>query len=126
MKSKLADKLKAAKSNIKKNIKNNLDVQSSFNVLTDDEIALVLAHRAKQTRLKHNLKQKELGELAQLSSPTTYSNFEQSGKISLVNFIKVFRAFGKLSELELLLKESVTQKIETLSQEKSSVRKRVR
>ena len=42
---------------------------------------------------------------------TTYSNFEQNGRISLINFIKVMRSFGRLNELEVLLNETVKEKI---------------
>jgi len=63
--------------------------------------------------------------IAKLSSPTTYSNFEQSRKISLINFIKILKAFGKISELENILQNDLTSKIENYSSEKKE-RKRVR
>ena len=103
------------------------DVQNrSFVLLSEDEIALVLAHRAKTLRLKQNIKQKELGAKANLSSATTYSNFEQTGKISLINFLKVMRALGKITEMENILKLTISDEIEGFEDDKLLKRKRVR
>jgi hypothetical protein len=107
----------------KKNTTINND--SSFSILTDDEIALVLAYRAKQLRIQNNMKQKDFSTQANLSSSTTYSNFEQTGKSSLLNFIKIVRAFGRINELESLLKLSVGDKIERM-QKSSEIKQRVR
>ena len=103
------------------------DVQNkSFVLLSEDEIALVLAHRAKKLRLKQNIKQKELGARANLSSATTYSNFEQTGRISLINFLKVMRALGRITEMENILKLTISDEIDGFEDEKLAKRKRVR
>ena len=65
-------------------------------------------------------KQQEFSKDANLSSATTYSNFEQTGKISLINFIKVFRAFGRISEIDNLLKTIIADKIGLTKREKKS------
>ena len=65
-------------------------------------------------RKLQKLKQKDFASQINLSSSTTYSNFEQKGTISLLNFIKVIRGFGKLDELEQLLLPSVDEKIKEL------------
>jgi len=44
----------------------------SISTLRDEEISLVLAHRAKKLRIENNLKQSEFSKGARLSSPTTY------------------------------------------------------
>ena len=98
----------------------------SFALLSEDEMALVLAHRAKRLRLQKNIKQKELGKMANLSSATTYSNFEQTGKISLINFLKVLRALGRIPEAEELLKLSLSDTINTYEDETLISKKRVR
>jgi len=119
----LLDKFKKAQGKIKKKKKEKLNPNSSFSTLTDDEIALVLALRAKRTRLHLDKKQKDISLKANLSSSSTYPNFEQKGTISLLNFIKVIRAFGKLHELEQLLKPSVQDKIDTIGEkEKQRIR----
>ena len=112
----LLEKFKKAQGKIKKKRKEKLNPNSSFSTLTNDEIALVLALRAKKTRLHLDKKQKDISSEANLSSSSTYPNFEQKGTISLLNFIKVIRAFGKLHELEQLLKPSVQDKIDTIGE----------
>lgn len=122
--SELFDKLKAVQKNTKKDVKKNINPNSAFGTLTDEEIAYVMALRAKKLRIASNQKQSELSKKANLSSPTTYSNFEQTGKISFLNFIKVIRTLGRLNELETMLQESVRQKIDTLkTKEKQRVKK---
>ena len=123
MSSELLRKLQKAQKNIKKDRKENLNINSSFGTLTDEEIALVLSLRAKELRIGQNKKQVEFSNEANLSSPTTYSNFEQKGNISMLNFIKVIRTFGRLDELEKLLLPTPKEMIEKF--EKSD-KKRVR
>ncbi|WP_198305406.1 hypothetical protein [Arcobacter vandammei] len=123
MSSELLRKLQKAQKNIKKDRKENLNINSSFGTLTDEEIALVLSLRAKELRISQNKKQVEFSNEANLSSPTTYSNFEQKGNISILNFIKVIRNFGRLDELEKLLLPTPKEMIEKF--EKSD-KKRVR
>ncbi len=121
----LLDSLKSIEKKVKDSKRQNINIDSSFNVLTDEEILLVLAHRAKKLRVSENIKQSTFSKKAQLSSPSTYSNFEQTGKVSLLNFIKIVRAFGRLSEVESLLKGSLSKKIDSFENKKSD-RKRVR
>ena len=113
--SNLLNKLQESQKKIKKDLKQNLNINSSFGTLTDEEIALVLALRSKNMRKFQKLKQKDFANQINLSSPTTYSNFEQKGTISLLNFIKVIRGFGKLNELEQLFLPSVDEKIKELN-----------
>ena len=119
----LLSKLKAINSNSK--AKKSIDIDSNFGTLTDEEITLVLAHRSQKLRLDNKLKQTDFSKLAQLSSPTTYSNFEQTGKASLLNFIKIVRALGRLSEMDNLLKVTIAAKIDNLESKKKAV-KRIR
>ena len=107
----------------KRNI--NINIDASFSTLTDEEISLVLAHRAKKLRIENNLKQSDFSKSASLSSPTTYSNFEQTGKASLINFIKIVRTFGRIQELENLLKSDISSVIDSVTSIKKQ-KKRVR
>ncbi|PID48359.1 MAG: hypothetical protein CR967_00240 [Proteobacteria bacterium] len=116
--SELLEKLKSSQSKVKKKLKDRLNINSPFGTLTDDEIALVLAIRAKKLRISQNKKQKDFAKNAKLSSPSTYSNYEQTGRISMVNFIKVLREFGRVHELEKLLLPSTKDKIEELSKKR--------
>ncbi len=91
--------------------------------MTDDEIALVFAYRAKNLRISQQKKQSEFAKAAKLSSASTYANFEQKGTVSLVNFIKIMRNFGRLHELETLLMPTVAEKIDAFDKD---AKKRVR
>ena len=122
--SELLKKLQEAQKTSKKTLKKNININSAFGTLTDDEISYVLALRAKKARLSSNQTQSEFSKKANLSSATTYSNFEQNGRISLINFIKVMRSFGRLNELEVLLNETVKEKINKFNtEEKQRVKK---
>jgi len=107
----LLSKLKSFEQDAKKVRKENINLDAAFSTLTDEEISLVLAHRAKKLRIENNLKQSEFSKNASLSSPTTYSNFEQTGKASLINFIKIVRTFDRIQELENLLKSDISSVI---------------
>ena len=122
--SNLLNKLKSFEYVAKQNKKKNINVDASFATLTDDEISLVLAYRSKKLRLENNIKQSEFSKSAKLSSATTYSNFEQTGRVSLINFIKIMRNFGRLKELECLLKTDISSIIE--DSKRSTLKKRVR
>ena len=122
---KLLSKLKSLEQNAKIVKKKSINVDASFSTLTDEEISLVLAHRAKKLRIQNNLKQREFSEGAALSSATTYSNFEQTGKASLINFIKIVRNFGRMDEFENMLKSDISTLIDNISNSKKT-KKRVR
>jgi len=123
--SSLLSKLKSFEQDAKITKRKNINIDASFSTLTDEEISLVLAHRAKKLRIENNLKQSEFSKSACLSSPTTYSNFEQTGKASLINFIKIVRTFGRMKELDSLLKSDISSLIENANNIKK-VKKRIR
>ena len=110
--SNLLSKLKSFEQDAKTTKKKNINIDATFSTLTDEEISLVLAHRAKKLRIENNLKQSEFSKGANLSSSTTYSNFEQTGKVSLINFIKIIRNFGRMEELENILKSDISSVID--------------
>jgi len=117
MSSKLLEKLQQTQKKVAKSVKKKLNTNSAFATLTDDEIALVLAYRAKNLRITQNLKQSEFSKGSKLSSASTYANFEQKGRVSLINFIKIMRNFGRLDELEILLKPTVSETIDSFEKE---------
>ncbi len=121
----LLSRLKSFEQDAKSIKRKKINIDASFSTLTDEEIALVLAHRAKKMRIENNLKQSEFSKSASLSSPTTYSNFEQTGKASLINFIKIVRTFGHIQELESLLKSDISSVIDSANSMKKT-KKRVR
>lgn len=117
MSSKLLEKLKQTQKEIEKSVKKKLNPNSSFSTLTDNEIALVLAYRAKNLRISQKIKQSDFSASSNLSSTSTYANFEQKGTVSLINFIKIIRNFGRLHELEGLLKPTLSEKIEGIEED---------
>ena len=121
MSSKLLEAMQKSQKESKKIIKKKLNPNSSFALLTDEEIALVFAYRAKSLRMSQGIKQSEFSKSANLSSPSTYSNFEQTGSASLANFIKIMRSFDRLHELEKLLQPSTADIIDAI--ENKRVRK---
>ncbi len=110
----LLSKLKQSQKKVQKKVKSKINPNSAFGTLTDEEIALVLALRAKNARISLQKNQKEFSKSLNLSSASTYSNFEQKGTISLLNLIKVFRGLGRLNELENLLQPTVKDKVESI------------
>ena len=118
MSNELLKKLQNSQTKIKKKLKNKLNPNRAFGTLTDDEIAMVLAMRAKELRLTQNKKQSDFAKESELSSATTYSNYEQKGSISMLNFIKVMRTFGRLDELEKLLLPTTKEKIEKIEKQR--------
>jgi len=118
MSNELLKKLQNSQTKVKKKLKNRLNTCSAFGTLTDEEIAQVLALRAKELRLSQNKKQSDFAKEAELNSPTTYSNYEQKGSISMINFIKVMRTFGRLEELEKLLLPTIKEKIEKIEKQR--------
>ncbi len=123
MSKELLKKLQESQKKLNRSLKDNLNIYSSFKTLTDEEIALVLSLRAKELRISQNKKQVEFSSEANLSSATTYSNFEQKGSISMINFIKIMRTFGRIEELEKLLLPTTKDMIQKLE---SGNKKRVR
>ena len=123
MSKELLKKLQESQKKLNRSLKDNLNIYSSFKTLTDEEIALVLSLRAKELRISQNKKQVEFSSEANLSSPTTYSNFEQKGSISMINFIKIMRTFGRVEDLEKLLLPTTKDMIQKLE---SGNKKRVR
>jgi len=118
MSNELLKKLQDSSAKVKKKLKNRLNPNSAFGTLTDEEIAMVLALRAKELRLSQNKKQSDFAKEAALSSATTYSNYEQKGSISMINFIKVMRTFGRLEELEKLLLPTTKEKIQRIEKQR--------
>ena len=69
---------------------------------SDSEIAHEIAQWVARERLTHNQSQQDVYEKAAIAG-STYKKFEQTGETSLVRFIAVLRAIGRLDILEQLL-----------------------
>ena len=69
---------------------------------TDQEIAQDLASWCAKQRLSQNLSQKDVYERAAIAS-STYKKFEQTGETSLLRFIAILRAIGRIDVIEQIL-----------------------
>ena len=93
---------------------------------TDPEIAQDLATWCANQRLSQNLTQQEVYDRADIAS-STYKKFEQTGEISLVRFIAVLRAIGRLDVVEQILKlQPQVSPMQRLTGKKPVARKRAR
>jgi len=92
---------------------------------SDQEIALTLAQWVAEQRLSQNLSQKDVYQTAGISK-STYKKFEQTGEISVVRLIAVFRAIGKLDKLENILntKPAISPMDKLMGKTTTRIRKR--
>lgn len=70
-------------------------------VMSPFEMALVIAKRVQENRLRLNLSQQTLSERSGVSYGTL-KKFEQKGQISLESLLKVALALGSLDDFEQL------------------------
>jgi len=93
---------------------------------TDTEIALDLAEWAAKQRLSQNLTQQDVYDRADIAS-STYKRFEQTGEISLLRFIAILRAIGRLDVVEQILNiQPQVSPMQRLMGKKPVLRKRAR
>ncbi len=94
-----------------------------FSLKTPEETSVDLSKRLKQLRL---LKKWKRSTLAKRSGVTESSlrRFEQTGKVSLNNFLKLVHALGHLDEIDLLLKPPTAQTLKELKKKSRKVLKR--
>ena len=105
---------KKAEKNKIQELRDSIGEAQNFSVLTDDEISLVLAYRAHQTRIDQKKKQADVANIGGLGNHASYASFERTGKATLSNFIKVMRGLGRINELEGLLKRDISAKLAEL------------
>jgi len=94
-----------------------------FTLKTPQETSTDLADRLKKLRL---LKKWKRSTLAKRSGVTESSlrRFEQSGKVSMENFVKLVHALGRLDELDTLLMPPKAQSIDELEENENKISKR--
>ena len=94
-----------------------------FTLKTPQETSRDLADRLKKLRL---LKKWKRSTLAKRSGVTESSlrRFEQSGKVSMDNFVKLVHALGRLGELNTLLMPPKAQSIDNLEENENQISKR--
>ena len=84
--------------------------ESELLFATPNEVALEIAHLIKQARIELNKTQKQFAE--ELGIPhATYRLFEQSGKSSFTNVLKVLIKLGHKSLITNALKKNEIEKL---------------
>ena len=69
---------------------------------SDTEIAEEIARWVAEERLSQNLTQQDIYQRAAIAG-STYKKFEQTGETSLLRFIAILRAIGRLDMVEHIL-----------------------
>ncbi len=94
-----------------------------YSLNTPEEVVLKLAKRAKELRL---LKKWTRATLSKKSGVTASSlkRFEQTGKVSFDNLLKLVFCLGRMGEFEELLKAPIAKSIKDLEQKEGKVPKR--
>ncbi len=95
----------------------------NFSLKTPEEISKDLAERLKGLRLLKKWKRSTLAERSGVTE-SSLRRFEQTGKISLNNFLKLMHALGRLDESESLLTPPMANSLKELKKRESKVSKR--
>ncbi|MDY0220528.1 MAG: helix-turn-helix domain-containing protein [Desulfobacterium sp.] len=95
----------------------------NYSLHTPEEISQILAIRLKELRLLKRLKRSTLAERSGVTQ-ASLKRFEQTGKVSMENFLKLVMALGRLDEMETLLRPARARSIQELElQEKKTPRR---
>ncbi len=89
-----------------------------INIYTPEEVSMQLASNSKQLRLSKNMSRKTLA----LHSGVSFGSiqrFEQSGKISLENLLKIAHSLSALQEFQTLLQLPEPKSIRELEQQEN-------
>ena len=93
--------------------------------ISESELLMTLADNVKSRRLERNLTQKDLSQKLNICLPT-YRKFEQTGNLSLKNFIKIAIFFEETQNIKNLFTQTRYQSIEEVLEASKPPRKRAR
>ncbi len=88
-------------------------MKSKFQLNTPLEVARTLAGRVKTLRLQKKWKRATLAARSGVSE-SSLRRFEQTGKVSLENFLKLLSALGRLDEMNAPLQPPAARSIKEL------------
>ena len=94
-------------------------------LMTDNEILLLIASRAREARIANDLRQSDLSQRSAVPL-SSIRVFERSGVISFVYLVKLLRALSIIEELDALFKKPEITDLKLAIKEKNNDRKRVR
>ena len=98
-------------------------VESKYQLNTTVDVARTLAGRAKTLRLQKKWKRATLAARSGVSE-SSLRRFEQTGKVSLENFLNILLALGRLDEMHELLQPPAARTIEDLMKKKEKLPQR--
>ena len=90
---------------------------------TPEEISQILAARLKELRLVKRWKRKTLAERSGVTE-SSLKRFEQTGKVSMENFLKLAMTLGRLDEIETLLLPAKARSIRELEEQEKKTPRR--
>ena len=94
-------------------------------LMTDKEILKLIASRAKEVRISHDLRQSDLSQKSAVPL-SSIRVFERSGKISLGYLIKILRSLSLVEELDSLFQHPQIEDLKSALHEQADVKQRVR
>lgn len=90
----------------------------TLNIYSTEEVEEQIANNAKRLRLSKNFTRKTLAEHSGVSL-SSIQRFEQTGKISLENLLKIAHALDALQDFQSLFKLPEPQTIEEIKQQEN-------
>lgn len=97
----------------------------NLTLMTDKEILTLMASRAKEVRISHDLRQSDLSKKSAVPL-SSIRVFERSGKISLVYLLRLLRALSLIEEIDTLFQSTPINDLKSMVNQNSDTRKRVR
>ncbi|MCP4023879.1 MAG: helix-turn-helix transcriptional regulator [Desulfobacteraceae bacterium] len=94
-----------------------------YSFLTPEEVSTKLAARLKAFRLSKKWKRSTLSNRSGVTI-ASLKRFEQTGKVSMDNFLKLIHALGRLDEMNTLLKTSTVKSLDDLRKQNMQKPKR--
>jgi transcriptional regulator with XRE-family HTH domain len=95
----------------------------TYSLHTPEEVSQTLAARLKELRLLKRWKRRTLAERSGVTE-ASLKRFEQTGKVSMENFLKLVLALGRLDEIETLLRPAAARSMKELEQQEKKTPKR--
>jgi len=99
--------------------------ESRLQFHTPEELATELARRLREERLRASWKQHTLAARAGVSLPTV-RRYERTGRITVLNLLKLCHALGRLDEVSALLAPPPARSLSELEERSVSSPKRKR
>lgn len=94
-----------------------------YSLNTPEEISHTLAQKLKALRLEKRWKRSTLARRSNVTE-ASLKRFEQTGKVSMDNFLKLIFALGRLDEMEGVLNPPSAGSIKELERQEKKIPKR--